>query len=172
MIRSCAAIFCLCLPLAAQAQGSASFVGDWRLVSMIQSDSAGGARPYWGPKPLGLIRYSANGVMAAQLYDERRPSLGVSSWEDVSPQAARVALVGLASYYGRYTVDTVAHTVAHRVEGAMAPDWIGRTLVRGYRFLPGDRIELRVITGPDGKPTTAGQILVWERVPESRERAP
>ena len=119
-----------------------------------------------------MIRYSANGVMAAQLYDERRPSLGVGSWLDVSPLAAQAALIGLASYYGTYTVDTVAHTVAHRVQGAMAPEWIGRTLVRSYRFLPGDHIELRVITGPDGKPTTNGQILVWERVAESRGRAP
>jgi hypothetical protein len=50
----------------------------------------------------------------------------------------------------------------------MAPGWIGRTLVRGYRFLPGERIALRVITGPDGQPTTTGQVLVWERVAASR----
>ena len=172
MMRHFCAVLCLSLPYAAQAQGSTAFVGDWRLVSFIQTDSAGAARPVWGPRPLGMIRYSANGVMAAQLYDERRPSLGVSSWMDVSPLAAQAALIGLASYYGTYTVDTVAHTVAHQVQGAMAPEWIGRTLVRAYRFLPGDRIELRVITGPDGKPMTNGQILVWERVPESRGRAP
>ena len=54
----------------------------------------------------------------------------------------------------------------------MAPEWRGRTLVRGYRFLPGNRIELRVITGPDGKPTSYGQILVWERVSDTNGRAP
>lgn len=62
--------------------------------------------------------------------------------------------------------------VPHRVEGAMAPEWIGRTLVCGYRFLPGNRIELRVITGPDGRPTTTGQMLVWERVPAGRGGTP
>ena len=65
-----------------------------------------------------------------------------------------------------------AYGVAHQVEGAMAPEWRGRTLVRGYRFLPGNRIELRVITGPDGKPTSYGQILVWERVSDTNGRAP
>ncbi|WP_396224396.1 lipocalin-like domain-containing protein [Gemmatimonas sp.] len=168
--------FCLALGMLTSTslatQPASTFVGDWRLVSMVQPDSAGGSRPFWGPKPLGMIRYSANGIMAAQLYDERRPSLGVGSWQDVSPSAAQRALIGLASYYGTYTVDTVAKTVSHRVEGAMAPEWIGRTLVRGYRFLPGNRIELRVITGQDGRPTTTGQILVWERVPSAGGRAP
>ena len=163
---------CLALPHIMQAQSNTAFVGDWRLVSILQPDSTGAAHPFWGPAPLGMIRYSTNGVMAAQLYDERRSSLGVSTWQDVSPQAARAALVGLASYFGTYTVDTVAHTVAHQVEGAMAPEWRGRTLVRGYRFLPGNRIELRVITGPDGKPTSYGQILVWERVSDTNGRAP
>lgn len=171
-MRIACAVLMLCGATRAAAQPASTFVGDWRLVSVLQPDSTGAATPYWGPKPLGMIRYSANGVMAAQLYDERRPSLGVSSWQDVSPASARTALIGLASYYGTYTVDTVAKTVSHRVEGAMAPEWIGRTLVRGYRFLPGNRIELRVITGPDGKPTTTGQVLVWERVPDVRTRRP
>jgi hypothetical protein len=123
--RACALLFISAAPSLA-AQSPASFVGDWRLVSVMQPDSAGGSRPFWGPKPLGMIRYSANGVMTAQLYDERRPSLGANRWQDVTP-----------------------------------------ALVRGYRFLPGNRIELRVITGPDGRPTTTGQLLVWERVPNS-----
>ena len=167
MIRLAWALLFISAATSLAAQSPASFVGDWRLVSVLQPDSAGGSQPFWGPKPLGMIRYSASGVMSAQLYDERRPSLGANSWQDVTPAAARTALMGLASYYGTYTIDTVAKTVAHHVEGAMAPEWIGRTLVRGYRFLPGNRIELRVITGPDGRPTTTGQVLVWERVPNS-----
>ena len=65
-------------------------------------------------------------------------------------------------------VDTAARTVTHTVQGAMAPDWIGRKLVRGYRFLDRNRIELRVITGRDGKPTRWGQVLVWERIPNPK----
>jgi len=172
VIRLLSLLLLACIPASVEAQDVTAFVGDWRLVSVLQPDSAGNTRPFWGPKPLGMIRYSANGVMAAQLYDERRPALGVGNWGDVSPEAARTTLVGLASYYGTFTVDTVEHTIAHRVEGAMAPEWIGRTLVRGYRFLPGDRVELRVVTGADGKPTTNGQVLVWERVPAARRGAP
>ena len=109
--------------------------------------------------------------MAAQLYDERRKPLTVPNFQDVSPAEAHDAFVGLASYFGTFAVDTVAETVAHTVQGAMAPDWIGRKLVRGYRFLSANRIELRVITGTDGKPTKWGQVLVWERIPTGQPGA-
>lgn len=172
MLRNCLALLLLVSPFAARAQGTSPLVGDWRLVTIVRPDSAGGASLYWGPRPLGIIRYSANGVMSAQLYDERRAGLGVREWTQATPEAARTALIGLATYYGTYAVDTVAHTVTHRVEGAMDPDWIGRSLVRGYRFLPGNLVELRVITGPDGRPTTNGVVLVWERIPDSAPHAP
>ena len=58
----------------------------------------------------------------------------------------RAAVAGLTTYFGRYTVGTVSHTVTHVVEGAMSPDWIGGKLVRTYRFIPLGRIELRVVT--------------------------
>lgn len=78
----------------------------------------------------------------------------------------------MSSYFGTYVVDTVAKTVTHTVLGAWTPDWIGRKLVRGYRFVGKDRIELRVITGVDGKPTRFGSVLVWERIPTRAVGAP
>ena len=158
-------------PAALNAQGASAFVGDWKLISITQPDSTGGQHNQWGPAPLGIIHYSTTGMMAAQLYDERRVPLTVPNYRDASPAAAHDAFVGLAAYYGTFVVDTVARTVTHTVQGAMAPDWIGRKLVRGYRFVANNRIELRVITGPDGKPTKWGQILVWERISNPVARA-
>jgi hypothetical protein len=45
----------------------------------------------------------------------------------------------------------------------MSPDWIGAEMVRGYRFLGPNRVELRVLTGADG-PVAGNTVLVWERV--------
>lgn len=101
--------------------------------------------------------------MAAQLYDSRRPLLTVR-WELADAASARTAFVGLITYFGTYTVDSVAHTVTHRLTGAMAPDWIGTSLVRGYRFLSADRVELRVLTDATGRRVSNGTILIWERV--------
>ena len=170
MHRICMILF-LAAPAAATAQGASAFIGDWKLISFIQPDSTGGQHNQWGPAPLGIIHYSSSGMMAAQLYDERRKPLTVPNFQDVSPAEAHDAFVGLASYFGTFAVDTVAETVAHTVQGAMAPDWIGRKLVRGYRFLSANRIELRVITGTDGKPTKWGQVLVWERIPTGQPGA-
>ena len=90
-----------------------------------------------------------------------RPRLGVA-WEQASPEAARRAFTGLSTYYGTYAVDAQAMTVTHTVEGAMAADWVGTRLVRRYRFLTPDRIELSVVA--DAQVVTSGLVLVWERV--------
>jgi len=135
-------------------------VGIWRLVSVSIQDRTGARRPYWSDRPIGLIIYTADGHMAAQLYDSRRPRLGVP-WESASPEAARTAFVGLSTYFGTYTVDPQTQTVTHTVEGAMAPDWIGSKLVPAYRFLDPDRIELAVV--PDAHVVASGLVLVWER---------
>ena len=145
----------------AHAQTGPSLVGAWRLVSIDSPDPAGALQPYWGEHPTGLIIYTADGHMAAQLYDMRRPRLGVP-WESVSPEAARSAFKGLSTYFGTYTVDPAASTVTHTVEGAMAPDWVGTRLVRSYRFLDANRIELKVVA--DAQVVTNGLVLVWERI--------
>jgi len=37
-------------------------------------------------------------------------------------------------------------------------------MVRAYRFLGADRVELRVLTTGDGQRVTNGSVMVWERV--------
>ena len=147
----------------AQAQTSPSLVGTWRLVSYVRSDSAGAVTPYWDDRPSGLIIYTADGHVAAQLYDSRRPRVG-SPWERATPDAARTAFVGLVTYFGTYALDPTAGTVTHSVEGAMAPDWIGSNLVRAYRFLGPNQVELRVTVDASGRRVVNGATLVWERV--------
>ena len=140
-----------------------SIVGTWRLVSFVTSDEQGAARHYWDERATGLIVYTAGGYVAAQLYDARRPKIG-NEWEQADPDAARTLFAGLATYYGRYTVDAETSTVTHIVEGAMSPDWVGARLVRRCRFLGPNRIELGVLTNADGQPAANRLVLVWERV--------
>jgi hypothetical protein len=139
-----------------------SLVGTWRLVSFVMPDGSGGSRPYWDDRASGLIVYTSDGRVSAQVYDARRPRLE-TPWEQVSPAAAQGAFIGMASYYGRYYVDATKSIVTHHIEGAMSPDWIGTDLVRGYRFLTPHRIELRVLTSGDGQ-SAENAVLVWERV--------
>jgi lipocalin-like protein len=140
-----------------------NLVGTWRLVSMVRPDSPAGSTPYWDDRATGLIIYTSDGHMAAQLYDSRRPRLGVR-WESASLEAAHTEYVGLITYFGTYSVDRAAATITHSVEGAMTPDWIGSTLVRTYRFLTPDRLEISVVTDATGRRVTNGTILVWDRI--------
>jgi len=151
-----------CFAVPGLAQPSGSLVGTWRLESMYVRDANGKTTPYWGDSPTGLIVYTADGHMAAQVYDTRRPRLGLP-WEAAGPEAARAAFVGLSTYFGTYSVDTSAQTVTHTVEGAMVQDWVGTKLVRRYRFLAPNRIELGVV--PDAQLPSTGLVLVWQRVP-------
>ena len=138
-----------------------SFVGTWRLVSFVTSNGTG-TRQYWNDEALGLLIYTPDGRVSAQLYDARRRRLD-TPWEQAAPSAAQAAFVGMASYYGRYRIDAGRSTVTHVIEGAMSPDWIGTELVRGYRFLGPDRAELRVLTSAQGE-KARDTVLVWERV--------
>ena len=62
-----------------------------------------------------------------------------------------------------FVVGAARRTVTRSIEGAMAPDWIGTELVRGYRFLAPNRVELRLLTAAEG-PSVGNTVLVWERV--------
>ena len=139
-----------------------SLVGAWRLVSFVTSDGQGGVRQYWDDRASGVIIYTSDGLVSAQLYDARRPRLG-TAWDRASAAAAHTAFIGMASYYGRYSLDATRGTVTHFIEGAMSPDWIGTELVRGYRFIGRNRVELRVLTSAEG-PVAGDTALVWERV--------
>jgi hypothetical protein len=107
-------------------------VGIWRLVSFVAADSDGAHQPVWGDRrPSGLIFYSADGLMAAQLYDSGRAPVGPPA--GTSPLAeTQLSYRGLFTYFGTYSVDPGSSTVSHFVEGAMTPDWVGITLVRRF----------------------------------------
>jgi lipocalin-like protein len=135
------------------AQASPHLVGTWRLVSYDRVDSTGHAEPYWDARPVGQLIYTADGHMAAQLYDARRPRLGVPI-DSAAAELVRSEYSSSATYFGTYTVDTTSRTVTHIVEGAWLPDWLGRRLVRSFRFIAPNRLELSV------RP----YVLVWERI--------
>ena len=164
-MRSLLPALLLAIPVAPlPAQSAPSVVGTWRLVSMGRTDSTGRFVPSWDDHPAGRITYTADGHMAAQLYDTRRAPLGANV-AAADSAAVRAAFLGLITYFGRYTIDAADHLVRHKVEGASRPDWVSGTLVRSYRFLTPDRLELTVVTDYAGHRVTGSPtVLAWERI--------
>jgi len=114
------------------------FIGTWRLVS----DSS-----------TGLMYYDGLGNMAAQVMPNRaRPKYAGAQ---PTPDEAKEALTGYLAYFGSYSVDERAHTIAHHRKANINPGQIGDDAVRRYEFAPGDRLILT--------PIDSGNRIIWER---------
>ena len=117
-------------------------VGAWNLDSFVAHDvTTGQERHPLGDKPRGLITYTAEGHMSAQL-----------AWEDMSDYVA---------YGGRFVVDEDASTVRHDVTMSTMPDLLTTPQVR-HATLDGDRLVLSVTT-TDEHGTATSSTLTWSR---------
>jgi len=123
-------------------------VGTWRLKSTKGHDDAGNIlSPPYGPIPMGLVVFAADGRMMAVLCDGRAA---------LPPNEPRQFM----SYAGNYTFD--GETLSTRVDASSDASRIGGDQVRSVRFENGDL----VLTPP--RRLYAGimqhQELVWEQL--------
>ena len=133
------------------------FIGAWKLVSHEVAPPSGAATRPYGDHPLGLIIYSWDGRMSAQLMDPDPPA-----FEDADPAKAETAEAqrtwrSYVGYWGSFQVNEEAATVTHHVDGCWFRNGIGQDLVRRYTF-SGDRLILEAET-PFGLAT-----LTWQRI--------
>jgi hypothetical protein len=143
------------------AQSSAAFAGAWRLVSYESHDSAGHTEYPWGRNAVGRLSYDALGHMSALMMKPGRPPFASQDLRRGTDVEVRAAFDGFIAYWGTYTVDSTKHTVAHHVQGASYPNWVGGDQLRYYKF---DASRLVLSTPPiqiDGRPLIS--VLVWER---------
>jgi Lipocalin-like domain len=116
--------------------------GAWRLESFVSRDERTGVEhnPF-GEHPAGLILYTNDGYMSAQLTP--------------GPGAEYVA------YAGAFTVDEETATVHHAVRVSSRPDLLARPQFR-HAQIDGDRLTLSATQTSAGGQTTHS-TLVWRR---------
>jgi hypothetical protein len=141
--------------------GKEQFIGTWRLVAYT-SDVDGSITYPLGKDAVGQIMYDANGYMAAQIADVRRPKFASEDYRKLTPEETGAAFKGYVAYFGTYEVDEVKKAVVHHVVNSLLPNWAGTDLIRLYEFT-GNRLTLRT------EPLTRGAhiivlTLTWERV--------
>ena len=99
--------------------------------------------------------------MSAHVMRDDRPTFASNDSGQGTDAEVRAAFEGHSSYFGTYTVHPAKQTVTHHVRGASYPNWIGRDLVRYYKF-DGARL---VLSSPPM--VFRGElfefVLVWER---------
>jgi hypothetical protein len=106
-----------------------ALVGAWLLVS-YESQAVDGSdliHPF-GSDPEGLIVYSADGFMAAQLMSARRRPYSQPDLHSAPISELADAAAGYVSYSGPFSVD--GNVVAHHVRTSLMPNWIGQTQYR------------------------------------------
>ncbi|MFG2359001.1 lipocalin-like domain-containing protein [Streptomyces sp. NPDC048521] len=119
-------------------------LGAWELVSYTATSTDGEVIHPLGPAPYGLIVYTPQGYMSAQLGRGDRTALRSARLEDASAEELARAAVGYLAYGGPFEV-VDATTVEHHVTTSLFPNWIGRSQVRKVSF-EGSLLKLAVAT--------------------------
>ena len=134
-------------------------VGTWKLVSYTERDHPSGPARYpHGPDAIGLIIYTADGYMSAQIMTQHRPL-----YDRPTPNGGTTeqAATGYLAYSGPYTVDEATGDVQHDVTVSLLPNWLNQPQLR-HSHLQADRLTLTAESPqPDG--TTLLSTLKWVR---------
>ncbi|MHA7652080.1 lipocalin-like domain-containing protein [Mycobacterium sp. ML4] len=133
---------------------SDQIVGAWQLMSFdAKDDSSGSVFHPLGTDAVGLIVYTHDGYMSAQLMRAGRKSVGA--------QSARSATADYLAYGGPYHVDEQTGVITHDVMVSLLPDWLHTTQLR-HGTLDGTRLTLVADVPTQG--STLRATLVWGRV--------
>jgi hypothetical protein len=108
-----------------------TLIGAWRLVSSVETDIKTGAvdRPL-GDKPEGLILYTPDGYMSAQLSAADRPNFESGDMYKGKPDEYVAAGLSYLAYSGPYYVDEANRIVEHEMFVSLFPNWKGQRQAR------------------------------------------
>ena len=127
-----------------------ALLGGWELASFESRDADTGAISHpLGTAPRGLILYTADGYMSAQL----------TGGDDAA--APDETLPGYIAYGGRFDVDEDTATVHHRVSVSILPELLAAPQLRQAR-VDGGRLTLSATTTTNDGVRTDNS-LVWVR---------
>ena len=114
--------------------------GSWRLLSW-RIEYPDGRKPTepFGPDPIGMLLYAADGGMTATMSRRRRTTLSAPSAMSASEASRAQAFSEYLSYGGRWHLE--GDSIVHVIEFSMNPSLIGTVQVREAR-VAGDELVL------------------------------
>ena len=138
-------------------------IGAWELIDVVEEPVDGSPpRHPMGPKPVGLILYTPDGYMSAQIMHRERATIVSDDWSDLTPEEFQQQAMTYFAYSGPFHVDEEAGTLTHTMHVSLFPGWVGQTQPRIAR-LDGDLLHLS-----SASPTLSGGTPVvthisWRR---------
>ena len=143
------------------AQNTERFVGTWKLIS-YESRRGGDVEYPKGRQPSGVIQYTREGRMSAQIMPEANAAFAVDHYDKATREQLRAVLLDYVAYFGTFTVDEKEKIVTHHVLGSINPGFLRTDQKRSYEFSE-NRLILSLTRTVQG--VERSLRITWERVP-------
>ena len=133
---------------------AAAILGIWKLKSREDVNDTGQVRidPFLGREPLGILCFGPS-HFAAQ-FMKRDRSRQADEPQRLQAKNNTAGVNGYDAYFGTYSIDEIAGTLATRLEGSISPANIGSTYVRDVRVVDNELIIQLHTTAVDGTAIT------------------
>jgi hypothetical protein len=140
-------------------------IGAWKLVSYVEEPIDGSAPFYpMGEKPQGIIMYTPDGYMSAQLMHPGRPQFASGDWFRGSDEEIKEEALGYIAYSGPFHTDEEKQTLTHSMFVSLFPNWLGQTQPRVVK-IEGDMLHLGTATPIMSGGKKVNSHLTWRRAP-------
>lgn len=142
-------------------------IGAWTLLSYVEQPVDGSpAQHPFGLQPQGLILYTPDGYMSAQLSAERRQPFAGGDWFKGTPEEYTAQGSSYIAYTGAFEVDELQQTLAHRMFVSLYPNWVGQTQPRLCK-IEGDILSLSTASPILSAGQRVNSYLRWQRAPRN-----
>jgi hypothetical protein len=128
---------------------NASIVGTWALAAADKLLPDGTRVTDYGSNPHGLVIFTANGYYSVQIYRAERLKFASGDKFKGTLEEYQDASLSMSTGFGRYTFDSVKHTITFQTDRASVPNRDDTTAVRSYE-LKGDELSWKVTPRQDG----------------------
>ncbi|GAB7262001.1 lipocalin-like domain-containing protein [Dickeya ananatis] len=143
---------------------SEQLIGAWRLVSYIERPRDGSPlRQPMTDRPQGLILYTPDGYMSAQLCSPDRPRFASGDWFVASPEEFEAEATTYIAYSGPWELGEQDGTITHGMDVSLFPNWYGQRQLRRVR-IEGDRLFLSSVEPVRSSGVEIDATLEWQRV--------
>lgn len=147
-------------------------IGAWHLESYVEEPTGDSPTIYrMGKEPKGLIMYTPDGYMSAQLMHPERVQFASGDWFDGTDAEYRSEATTYIAYSGRFFVDEAAQSLRHEMQVSLYPGWVGQVQPRGVR-IEGDLLHLSSLSPIMSGGVEVMSYLTWRRAPANHAAEP
>ena len=140
-------------------------IGAWKLLSYVEEPIDGSAASHpFGLQPQGMILYTPDGYMSAQLSAERRPLFAGGDWFKGTPEEYTAQGSTYIAYTGAFEVDELQQTLTHSMFVSLYPNWAGQSQPRLCK-IEGDILSLSTASPILSAGQRVNSFLRWQRAP-------